>query len=79
MCTSPLWLTIDDFYVPVALCLIRHNCECKWSSVGAKILIKAGDINSFFIGAQTGVGGGQGGTVVVGVCDLDGDCSRGCL
>lgn len=78
-CTEPLCLTIDDFYVPAASRPIGYDCKSEWSSVGAKIFIKASDVNSFFIRAQTAVSGGQGGTVVVGVCDLDGDCSRGRL
>lgn len=77
---DPCFLTINNIYFPAALCPFRYDCdcECEWSSVGAEVLIKASDVDSFLIRAKTLVSGTQGWTVVVGHCDLDGNSFCGC-
>lgn len=77
--TLPHCLTIDEFYVPAASCPIRYDCKQERGSVGGVVFIKGSDVHRLFVRAQTGMGRGQGGTVVVGVGDLNGDCARGCL
>lgn len=70
--------TIDDLYVPAALGALWYDCKCVRSSIWTSIFIKSSDVNGFSVGTQTAVGAGQGGTVVIGVCDLDADGSCGC-
>lgn len=60
-----LYLTVDSFYIPVALCPIRDNCEFEGGAVGAVVMVNRGDIHCLLVGAQAGVATDQGGAVVI--------------
>lgn len=72
-------LTVDALHFPGASGAFRYDLEGEGSSIGTDVLVKAGDVDGLLSRTQTGVGGAESWTVVIGVLDLDGYCARGRL